>query len=83
MSQAIIQKIRERRTQEPETWTRKALAKVYGVTQSFVGMVAPSKQSYRREATKKMEEEHAKRREKWGERKKMSADVRRKRKEFW
>jgi hypothetical protein len=82
-SQATIQQIRHLRTAQPSTFTRTALAKLYGVTPGFVGMVAPSKQPYRKAAHRAMDAEHAAQRETWGARKAMSVEVRRKRREFW
>jgi hypothetical protein len=83
VSQEVIQQIRHLRATQPHRFTRTALSKLYGVTPGFVGMVAPSKQSYRKEANRVMAEEHQAIRETWGERKAISVEIRRKRKEFW
>lgn len=83
VSQTVIQKIIALRKANPAKYTRGTVSRMYGVTQGFVGMVAPSKQSYRKQALKQRDEEHARKREKWGERKTLSKDVRQKRKEFW
>jgi hypothetical protein len=82
-SQRTIQRIRELRTQDPARFTRSVLARMYGVTQAFVGMVAPSKKTYRKEAIRQRDEAHETIREKWGERKSISVEIRRKRREFW
>jgi hypothetical protein len=53
------------------------------VTQGFVGMVAPSKKTYRRQALRERDAQHEAVRAKWGERKTMVMEIRKKRKEFW
>jgi hypothetical protein len=83
VSQEIIQQIRTLRREQPAKFTRSVLANLYGVTPGFVGMIAPSKQVYRREAHAAFEAVHQELRSKWGERKALAVEIRRRRKQFW
>jgi hypothetical protein len=75
--------MRRLRTADPALWTRGRLAKEFGCTQAFAGMVAPLKNVARKEVLAVRDEEHAGRRARWGERKRTAVEIRRKRKEFW
>ena len=75
--------IRRLRREDPNTWTRGRLAKEFNCTPWFVGQVTSLKGPERRAALEARDKEHAAFREKWGERRALNADIRKKRKEFW
>ncbi len=83
VSEEDIARIRQLRREDPETWTRGRLAAEFNCTQWFVGKITSLKRADRKKVVAKVEEAHAANRDKWGERKKLQADIRRKRKEFW
>ncbi|KAI0632438.1 mitochondrial ribosomal protein subunit L20-domain-containing protein [Trametes polyzona] len=83
VSDEDIAKIRQLRREDPEKWTRTRLAKEFNCTPWFVSKVSSLTAAQRRQALQKREAEHAAAREKWGERKSLQQEVRKKRKEFW
>ena len=83
VSDEDIARIRQLRREDPATWTRGRLAAEFNCTQWFVGKITSLKRAERKKVVAEVEQAHAANREKWGERKKLSADIRKKRKEFW
>lgn len=83
LSDEDIAKIRTLRREDPITWTRRRLAKEFDCTPWFVGKLVSLTGSDRRRALEQREKEHGADRAKWGERKSLQADIRKKRKEFW
>ena len=83
VSDEDIARIRQLRREDPATWTRGRLAREFNCTPWFVGKITSLKGPDRRKAQEAMEEEHAASRAKWGERKSLTMDIRKKRKEFW
>lgn len=67
------------RAGDPETHTRQKLALQYNCSPLFVGMIAPLK----KEMHQKIGEALEKQKEKWGERKKVAREVRKRRKAHW
>ena len=83
VSDEDIARIRQLRREDPATWTRGRLAAEFNCTQWFVGKITSLKRAERKKVVAEVEQAHAANREKWGERKKLHADIRKKRKEFW
>ena len=83
VSDEDIARIRQLRREDPTTWTRGRLAREFNCTPWFVGKITSLKGPDRRKAQEAMEEEHAASRAKWGERKSLTMDIRKKREEFW
>ncbi|KAI0357425.1 hypothetical protein OH77DRAFT_1502990 [Trametes cingulata] len=83
LSDEDIAKMRELRRADPQTWTRGALARQFNCTPWFVAKMIALKGPERKAALEKREKEHEAARAKWGERKSLQADIRKKRKEFW
>lgn len=80
---ATLAEIRKLRTANPDVWTRGALAKKFGTSQNFIGLVAALKKSKRKKANAKEEARHQAIRDNWTDRRAMVRDIREKRKEFW
>ena len=59
------------------------LAREFGCAPWFVGRITSLKAADRRVAVAARDEEHAAHRAKWGERRTMNAEIRKKRREFW
>ncbi|KAJ8469632.1 hypothetical protein ONZ51_g8861 [Trametes cubensis] len=78
-----IAKMRDLRRADPATWTRGRLAKEFGCSPWFVGKIISLKGPDRRRALEAREKAHEAARAKWGERKSLQMDIRKKRKEFW
>lgn len=74
-----IEEIRQLRTADPFTWTRKKLAEKFDCTQFFVGMVVGA--SKERKEQQKQILENVK--QKWGRRKRYAREDRAKRRELW
>lgn len=74
-----IEEIRQLRTEDPFTWTRKKLAEKFVCSQFFVGMVCEA--SKERKEQQKQVLENVK--EKWGRRKRYAREDRAKRRELW
>ena len=83
VSDADLARIRQLRREDPKTWTRGRLAREFGCSPWFVGQVTSLKGPERRAALAERDREHAANREKWGERRSLNDDIRKKRKEFW
>ncbi|EGN92121.1 hypothetical protein SERLA73DRAFT_147658 [Serpula lacrymans var. lacrymans S7.3] len=83
MSDENVQKIRELRLSDPETYSRTKLAKMFKCTPNFVSKVAALPRPQRKQFSKKMETEHEEIREGWGEKKSTYTAIRQKRREFW
>jgi hypothetical protein len=83
MSDADIEEMRRLRREDPETWTRSALAEKFGCTQHFVALQAALKKPARKRALKKREEEHHEKRERWSDRHQEVMAIRQRRREFW
>jgi hypothetical protein len=78
-----IQELRRLRASAPETYTQKKLAQMFNTTPSTVGMVATLPQAKRTAARQKFFAAHDEQRGKWGEKKSIIRDIRKKRREFW
>ena len=83
VSDEDVARIRQLRREDPATWTRGRLAKEFNCTPWFVGKITSLKGPDARKAKAEMEEEHAAHRAKWGERRSLYADIRKKRRESW
>ena len=83
VSDEDMEKIRRLRREDPATWTRGRLAKEFNCTPWFVGKITSLKGPDRRKALEERDQEHEAARGKWGERRKLNMDIRKKRKEFW
>ncbi|RPD77454.1 hypothetical protein L226DRAFT_544090 [Lentinus tigrinus ALCF2SS1-7] len=83
VSDEDIARIRQLRREDPQTWTRGRLAAEFNCTQWFVGKITSLKSADRKKVVAEVEKAHAANRDKWGERRKLNADIRKKRKEFW
>ncbi|KAI0769872.1 mitochondrial ribosomal protein subunit L20-domain-containing protein [Fomes fomentarius] len=83
VSDEDLEKIRRLRRENPTEWTRGRLAKEFNCTTWFIGKVTSLKGPDRRQALEARDHEHEEFREKWGERRRLNADIRKKRKEFW
>ena len=83
MSDEDIARMRELRAKDPVQWTAGRLAKEFGCSPWFVGQITSLKGPERRKALEERDREHATNREKWGERRSMNAELRKRRKEFW
>jgi len=83
MSDEDLAELQRLRSSNPTYYTRKRLANQFNCTQSFVGRMAPLSTQDHRIALAKRDEEHAKIRSQWGERKLIIRDTRKRRKEFW
>ncbi|OBZ68684.1 hypothetical protein A0H81_11173 [Grifola frondosa] len=75
--------IRKLRVEDPFMWTRGALAKRFNCTPWFIGQVTSMKRADRKKALALRAQEHEHFRERWGEKRSMIVEIRRKRKEFW
>ncbi|KAH9851547.1 mitochondrial ribosomal protein subunit L20-domain-containing protein [Lenzites betulinus] len=83
MTDEAIAKMRTLRREDPGKWTRGRLAREFDCTPWFVGKMVTLAGPERRRALETRDEAHAAARGKWGERKTLQADIRKKRKEFW
>ncbi|KAF9018543.1 hypothetical protein BDZ89DRAFT_901853, partial [Hymenopellis radicata] len=83
LSEEQIDKIRELRRGNPEMYSRGKLAKMFKVSQNFVGLVASLKSSKRKALLKQRELLHETQRAKWSERHQLVMAIRKKRREFW
>jgi hypothetical protein len=83
VSDETVEQIKTLRKENPERYTRNTLARLYGVTPNFVGMVAPTKMTYRKEAHRRWEATLSTQRATWGERRMLQWEVRQRRREFW
>ncbi|KAI0755263.1 mitochondrial ribosomal protein subunit L20-domain-containing protein [Daedaleopsis nitida] len=83
VSDEDLAQIRRLRREDPATWTRTRLAQEFNCTPWFVGRVTSLKGPERRKAQEEMAREHEAARAKWGERRALNEDIRKRRKEFW
>ena len=83
LSDEDVEKIRQLRRSDPETYSRQKLAKMFGCTQTFVGAVAALKKSQRKKLIRKEEEQFERQRGAWSEQKLMARAIRGKRRELW
>ena len=83
MSDEDIAKMQELRLADPEQWTAGKLAKEFGCTQAFARLWTKLPKAARRKALSLRDAEHEKHRAKWGEKKLLQKEIRKKRKEFW
>lgn len=78
-----LEEIRKLRREDPEKYSRNKLADMYNTTSHFIAQVAALKPSTRKQFYRKREDEHEKNRERWGERKSLFMEIRKRRREFW
>ncbi|KAF8724908.1 hypothetical protein AX14_008475 [Amanita brunnescens Koide BX004] len=78
-----VEKIRQLRRSDPETYTRQKLAQMFGCTQTFVGAVAGLKKSLRKKVIRKEAARFERQREAWSEQKVTARAIRGKRRELW
>ena len=71
------------RLSDPEKYGRNKLAKMFGVTSSFIAGVAALKKPMRTALVRARDREHMKAREKWSERHEIVRAIRAKRREYW
>ena len=83
LSDEDVARVRQLRREDTKTWTRGRLAKEFNCTPWFVGKIIALKGPDRRRALEERERAHEAARAKWGERKSLQMDIRKKRKEFW
>ena len=83
LSDEDVEKIRQLRRSDPETYTRSKLAQMFGCTQTFVGAVAGLKKSQRGSIIRKEETRREKEQASWSEKKSMVRAMRAKRRELW
>ncbi|KAK7469110.1 hypothetical protein VKT23_003601 [Stygiomarasmius scandens] len=82
-SQKTIAEIQRLRELDPVKHTRGALAKRFGVTQQFVGMIAGTKKSTRKALIRTRDTEHQANRDKWSDKRSLVVAIRKKRREHW
>jgi hypothetical protein len=78
-----LEGLRRLRAEDPNTWTAGALAQKFGCSQFFVRCAAPLSREQHKKWEVNTERELSVRKDGWGERKKLSREIRQKRKEFW
>ncbi|KIJ64469.1 hypothetical protein HYDPIDRAFT_111796 [Hydnomerulius pinastri MD-312] len=83
VSQEDMEKIRQLRLSDPNTYSRNKLAKMFSCTPNLVSKIAALPRTQRKQLVKKQETEHAAIREGWGERKATFVAIRQKRRQFW
>lgn len=76
-------KLKMLRRSDPLVYSRGKLAKMFGCTTAFVGMVAPLMKSQCRATHKVLNEKHEQARKKWSEKHAMVKAIGAKRKELW
>ncbi|KAF9267533.1 hypothetical protein L218DRAFT_693852 [Marasmius fiardii PR-910] len=79
----VVAKIRHLRLSKPEVYTRGRLAKEFGVTQRFVGLIAAVSKAKRKELVSQRDALHGEGRAKWSDKKRLVEDIRKKRRTFW
>lgn len=80
---ATVAEIQRLRRSDPAKYSRGKLAKMFGCTQTFVGAVAALKTSARMATIRTRNQEHAKIREAWSEKKATVRAIRDKRRGLW
>ncbi|THG96164.1 hypothetical protein EW026_g5620 [Hermanssonia centrifuga] len=83
MSDEDLARMRELRAKNPRYWTAGKLAKELNCSQLFVRMMAGLKNSEKKAALKKRDEEHQRFRSQWGEKRVMNQEIRMKRQQYW
>lgn len=78
-----ILEIRRLRREDPEKYSRSRLAEMFNCTTHFVAQVAALPPTQRKQFWKRQEQEHEEIRERWGKRKSLIMDIRKKRRAFW
>lgn len=78
-----IKEIRRLRRENPEKYSRTKLAEMFNCTSHFIAQIAALPPTKRKEFTKTRSEAHEKVRQRWGEKKSLFMDIRKKRREFW
>ncbi|KAK9236320.1 mitochondrial ribosomal protein subunit L20-domain-containing protein [Lipomyces kononenkoae] len=79
LTQEQIEEIKQLRTAQPYKWTRKSLAKKYGCSQFFVGMIAEAPESRKLDMQRRL----AVIKSRWGLFKRTARTHRQKRRELW
>ncbi|KAF3198381.1 hypothetical protein TWF106_004606 [Orbilia oligospora] len=79
LNEADIKKIQQLRGQNPDVYTRNKLAKMFGCSEFFVGMVAPTTEDRKKEMRKKEEGVRAG----WGKIRSFAREERGRRRELW
>lgn len=82
-SDEVVAEIRRLRALDPITYTRGVLARKFGVTQNFVGMIAATKKTTRKSLVRIRDASHEENRQKWSERRSLVMTVRKKRRQLW
>ncbi|KIL67853.1 hypothetical protein M378DRAFT_72661 [Amanita muscaria Koide BX008] len=83
LSDEDVQKMRQLRRSDPQTYTRTKLADMFGCTQTFVGAVAALKKSQRKAVIRKEEEKMGTQRAGWSEKKVLVREIKAKRRLLW
>lgn len=78
-----MEEIRRLRRENPVKYSRTKLAEMFNCTSSFIAQIAALRPSKRKEFRKERDEAHEKIRQRWGEKKSLFVDIRKKRREFW
>lgn len=83
LSDENIAEMQRLRALNPSYYTRKRLAEQFDCSPAFVGLVARLSTSDHRTVQRKLEKAHADVRAQWGEKKLITREIRRRRKQFW
>ncbi len=83
LSETEIDEVRALRNSDPEKYTTGSLARQFGCSTKFIGLVAPLAKHVKDARLAQRDKEHDSTRETWGERKRLVKQIREKRKEFW
>ncbi|THH06803.1 hypothetical protein EW146_g9499 [Bondarzewia mesenterica] len=83
MSDEDLAEMRRLRALNPAYYTRSRLAERFNCTATFVGYMAKLSTGAHRTASQKLDLQHEKARSKWGEKKLIVREIRKKRKAFW
>ena len=78
-----IEVIKSIRAENPTKWTQGRIAKRFGCTRDFVGLIAPLNTTQQRIALEARDNAHEAKRRGWGERKATYVAIRQKRKSLW
>jgi len=83
MSDEDLAEMRRLRASNPTRYTRKHLAKRFNCSVDFVGRMATLSTQAQRSNLEKRDLKHEAARARWGERKLIVREIRKKRKDFW
>ncbi|KAI0055857.1 hypothetical protein BV25DRAFT_1832830 [Artomyces pyxidatus] len=83
LSDEKIADMQRLRAENPKYYSRSRLAKMFDCTPSFVSYMAPLPRPEKREVLAIRDEAHEEVRARWGEKKVIVREIRKKRKEFW